>query len=258
MVVQGGGNMLSERLNSTRPPRSVESGRNNVPDAMTKTAADHWFEQVWEHREETLYPSLFGQIRRGTFPIQAEMFTGLFKQETIDPRWLHSGVIEFAPIPARNSWLYGTSGMSNDWEADRLDPATPSGLGCEFVLESPQQAEWPITRLLHVMCFQILLCHGRYRDRTRLADFDRIPLRGPIGPTPSALTRLMLAPPSGFPRVAELQSGDFDFYQLVGISDEEATFARTHGGPALLKLLSAHGYFPITDPDRDDLASALA
>lgn len=48
-----------------------------------------WFDRVWEHREEVLYPSLFGSSRRGIFPIQAEILTGIFKQESFDPRWLH-------------------------------------------------------------------------------------------------------------------------------------------------------------------------
>lgn len=226
---------------------------------MPQTDADQdwqdWFERVWEHREEVLYPSLFGHSRRGIFPIQAEMLTGLFKQETLDPRWLHYGVFEFAPTPARSSWLYVTSGMSNDWDAEFLDPSTPSGLGCEFVFETTHQAEWAVVRLLHVMTFQILLCHGRYPGREPLGDFDRIPLGGPICPGQSLLTYLMVAPPSRFPRMAELESGAFDFYQLVGISESEAEFARARDGPALLELLDAQGCFPVTDPDRNEVSS---
>jgi hypothetical protein len=208
---------------------------------------------VWEHREEVLYPSLFGPGNRVIFPIQAEMLTGLFKQESFDPSWLHHGVFEFAPTSARDSWLYVTSGMSNDWEADRPDPSTPSGLGCEFVFETTRQSEWAILRLLHLMTFQILLCHGRYPGREALSDFDRIPLRGPICPGPSALAYLMLAPPSRFPRAARLDSGTFDFHQVIGISEAEAAFARLRDGSALLELLVAHDYFPVTDPDRKEV-----
>src|SRR6185436_19657162 len=149
---------------------------------------------------------LFGQIRRGIFPIQAGMLTGMFKQESFDPRWLHYGVFEFAPNPTRDSWLYVTSGMSNEWEADEPDPTTPSGLGCEFVFETPQQAEWAIVRLLHVMIFQILLCHGRYPGSEPLSDFHRMPLGGPILAGQSVITRVMVAPPSRFPREAHLES----------------------------------------------------
>lgn len=223
---------------------------------MSQTAAkEDWFERVWEHREEVLYPSLFGSSSRGIFPIQAEMLTKLFKQESFDPGWLHYGVFEFAPAPARDSWLYVTSGMSNAWEVASPDPTAISGLGCEFVFETTQQAEWAIIRLLQVMTFQILLCHGRYPSSEPLRDFDRIPLRGPICEGQSLLTRLMVAPPSRFPREAKLDSGSFDFYQLVGISEAETSFARTHDGPALLELLVTFGCFPVTDPNRNEVTS---
>jgi len=217
-----------------------------------------WFERVWTHREEVLYPSLFGHSKRGIFPIQAEMLTGMFKQESFDPRWLHCGVFEFAPAPMRDSWLYVTSGMSNDWEANQPDPTTPSGLGCEFVFETTEQSEWAILRLLHLMTFQILLGYGRYPGRDPMTDFDRIPLRGPIRSGLSVLTHLMIAPPSRFPREARLDSGPFDFYQVVGISEGEAAFARAHGGSALLEVLVAHECFPVTDPGRKGVTNGVA
>jgi hypothetical protein len=224
--------------------------------ADTKHNPENWFERVWEHREEVLYPSLFGPNSRGIFPIQAEMVTVMFKQESCDPRWLHHGVLEFAPTPTRDSWLYVTSGMSNDWEATNADPATPSGLGCEFVFETTQQSQWAISRLLHLMTFQILLCHGRYPGREPLGDFDRLPSRGPINFENSVLTYLMLAAPlpTRFPREAHLDSGSFDFYQVVGISEAEAAYARSHDGSALLDLLVANEFFPVTDPYRPEVS----
>jgi len=211
-----------------------------------------WFERVWEYREESLYPTLFGASKRGIFPIQAEMLTGMFKQETFDPRWLHYGVLEFAPTPARPSWLYVTSGMSNAWEAEEPDPTAQSGMGCEFVFETTEQGNWAILRLLHVMTFQILLCHGRYPGSGPLDDYHRLPLRGPIREG-SSLTHFMLAPPLHFSRHAELESGSFDFYQLIGITAAEVACARARGGPALVELLVAHDYFPVTDPNRKEI-----
>lgn len=93
-----------------------------------------WFERVWQYREEELYPSLFGSKRRGIFTLESEMFTGIFKQESVDLRWLHYGV--------------------------------------------------------------------------------------------------------------------FEFYELVGITEAEATYARDHDGPELVELLRAQGAFPVTNPDR--------
>jgi len=212
-----------------------------------------WFQRIWKHREEVIYPSLFGESNVGIFTVQAEMITSTFGQESFDPRWLFHGVFEFEPTALRPSWLYVTSGMSNDWNAEHPEATTSSGIGCEFVLETPQKSGWAIMRLLYLTVFQILLCHGRYPGREPLGDFDRIPLRSSIRPEPSVLTCLMLAPPAHFPRQAQLESGPFNFYQAVGISEAEATYARSHGGPILLELLTARGYFPVTDPDRDEI-----
>ena len=211
-----------------------------------------WFERVWEYREEVLYPSLFGHNSRGVFPVDAKMLTQTFKQESFDPRWLHHGVFEFAPTPSRVSWLYVTSGMSNDWLAEKLDPTTTSGLGCEFVFETTRQTQWAILRLMHLMVCQILICSGQYPGRKPLSDFDRVRLGVPIWPEQRLLTHLMLAPPTGFPRKAQLESGPFDFYQVVGISESEAAHARSHSGTELLQLLVERDYFPVTDPERSE------
>ena len=223
-----------------------------MPESESKSEWEVWFERVWKHREEVLYPSLFGPASRGIFPIQGEMITKVFKQQNFDPRWLHYGVFEFAPTVQRESWLYVTSGMSNSWEADRPEPNGSSGLGCEFIFETTEHGDWAIVRLLHLMTFQILLCHNRYPGRKSLNDYDRIPLREPIRGKDSVLTYILLAPPANFPREAQLESGSFAFYQVVGISEAEATYARSHGGPALVDSLCANGYFPVTDPDRKE------
>ena len=216
--------------------------------------SQQWFERVWQYREEELYPSLFGSKRRGIFTLQADILRDTFKQASFDPRWLHYGVIEFEPTSVRKTWLYVTSGMSNDWEADRPNSEKTSGLGCEFVLETPQAAPWAILRLLHAMAFQILLCHGRFPGRDPLGDYDRIPLRGSIRPEDSAITILMFAPPTGFPREAQLESGSFEFYQMVGITEAEAAYCRSHDGAALVEILKTNGAFPVTNPDRQNVA----
>jgi hypothetical protein len=209
---------------------------------------DNWFERVWSYREEDLYPSLFGPTSRGIFPITAEILTSTFKQSTYDPRWITHGVFEFAPTPDRESWLYVTSGLSNAWESSTTNPSGVSGLGCEFIFETINAGDWAILRLLHLMTFQILLAHGRYEGRGPLELYDRLPLRGSIRPQPSDIQSLMVCQ-SALEEVP-LESGRFSFYQVVGISEEEATFARANGGDKLVeKLVTAHA-FPVTDPDR--------
>lgn len=220
---------------------------------MSSDELKEWFPRVWEYREDDLYPSLFGPKRHGVFVIKESLFTRIFHQKKMERRWRHHGVFEFEPTPARPSWLYVTSGMSNDWDSRYSDSSKPSGMGCEFVMETPQKAPWAIFRLMHVMAFQILLAQGRLSSSKMLGDYDRLPLGGSIRTEPSALTHLMLAPPSGFARRALLESGPFEFTQLVGITDAEDAFARSHDGAQLVEILEPGGGFPVTNPERQSL-----
>jgi hypothetical protein len=207
-------------------------------------------ERVWKYREETLYRRLFGDVVRGIFVIPYEMFAKTFSQTDVDPRWLHYGAFEYAPTSARSSWLYVTSGMSTPWEAEEAAPSAVSGLGCEFIFESSVQGDWAIRRLLQLMAYQVLLCHGRYPGRDPLGVFDRLPLRGPIWDGESDVQFLMVAPPDSSTGTQQLESGSFELQPVVGLTDAEAAFARVQGGEALLERLWAAGAFPVTDPHR--------
>jgi hypothetical protein len=228
-------------------PQPPEPG---PPPASKPAALRDWAARAGRYREEVLYPPLFGPAYSRAFPIPEDIVSGLFKQESFKAHWLQQAVIEFAPTKPRPSWLYATSGLSDAWEAESPNPMTPAGLGCEFVLETRTQSPWAIVRLQQIMTFQVLIAQGRFPDRKPLDDFDRVPLRAPVGPEPSALTWLMLAPPTGFPRKVRLQSGFFNFFQVVGISEAEAAYARAEGGEELWKLLQVYGFFPVTDPNR--------
>src|SRR5262249_5673647 len=153
-----------------------------------------------------VYPRLFGPESRGIFTLTPATFEP-FKYHSLDPRWLTYGVIEFQPTATRLSWLYVTSGMSNAWEDNEPDPDGPSGLGCEFVLATTEQADWPILRLQYLMAFQILLAVGHYPGRELVRPYDRIPLRASITPQESDLRWLILAPPASFEPEFALESG---------------------------------------------------
>lgn len=206
--------------------------------------------QAWTYREEVLYPALFGRERRGIMTIPPGMFTETFRQTEVDPTWTWCGIFEYAPKPARASWLYVTSGMSNAWGAETEQTEGPSGLGCEFVLELPARAPWAVTRLSHLMAYQLLLCYGKVPDRQPMKYYDQVPLNTSIGTEESALTWLLLAPPTGFPGRQETRTGWFEFVQIVGISESEAKAGQIHGGPLLVKGLTQEGAFPVTLPER--------
>jgi len=214
-------------------------------------------ERVWEHREESVYPSLFGPTSRGTFVLSGELFTGVFSQESYYPRWLHCGVIEFAPSGDRESWLYVSSGASNPWELEPEDYSDSeySGFGTELVLEVPDQVDWAIVILQRILAFNILLAHGRYGDKPALDYGDRIPLRAPITlEGDSLIQNLVVTKPTHYADHFDLESGRVDLLHLVGATDREVEFAKEHGSSELCGRLMEAGYLPITQPDRSELS----
>lgn len=59
---------------------------------MSTIDDDTLLERSWEYREETLYRRLFGDTGPGIYPLDMDLLRNVFKQEQIDPRWLHVGV----------------------------------------------------------------------------------------------------------------------------------------------------------------------
>ena len=215
-----------------------------------------WFEEAWSVRENQIYPRLFGPISPQICVLTFEIFKDVFKQDTVDPRWLHYGVFEVPPTAERPSWVYVSSGLSNAWEDDSPNPDGPSGLGMEFLLVTPHQAPWAVYRLLHVVAFQILVACGKYPGRDLLDSYDRLPLRSSVSPEPSALTWFMIGPPDGFLERFQLPSGWVDLLAVVGITDDEAANARAHGGEQLLEVLRKEASYPLTDPGRSSVLGA--
>lgn len=207
-------------------------------------------EEVWEHREEVIYPRLFGPKLRGIFVLEFDLFTNTFKQESVDPRWLHYGVLEHGPTD-RGSYHYVTSGASNPWEVEAEDYSKQefSGFGTELVMETRQPADWPIVLLQYLLAFNILLAHGRCGESEPLDYWQRVPLGGSITGN-SVLHHVLIAPPNSYPSQFSLASGKVDMLHVVGITEKERDYAKAHGSEALLKILKDYGAFPLTDPDR--------
>jgi len=210
-------------------------------------------EEVWRLREEEFYPSLFGPIARGIFPLTQELFGSRFGQTDIDPRWLSLGVFEFAPTTERPSWIYVTSGYSNPWDqtpAD-YDPNGESGAGVEFTFAVTEQGDWAIQTLQSMLAFDLLLGAGRFPGRDCLALHDRIPLRAPLdGREDCQIRNLVLVEREDGPQEFALPSGEVILVGFTGITDSELAFGKMHGSATLLEKLRAAGAHPVTDPHR--------
>lgn len=220
---------------------------------MAEKGWQEWFEHTWAVREENIYRSLFGEIGSGIYPLDFDLFTGQFRQTSIDPRWLTHGVFESQPNGTRASWLYVSSGLSNAWEADAEKPDEVSGLGCEFIIECNSQSPWALLLLRRMVAFQILLSVGRFEGKGLLHVWDRIPLRAPIDGISSNLNWLLLTPAPRFAEEQVLPSGRFNFLEFIGITEDEANFGRNNGGDRLLALLLQREAAPVTDPGRESV-----
>ena len=220
---------------------------------MASPTRPEWFENAWAVREESIYRSSFGDIGSGIYPLDSELFMGQFRQTSIDPRWLTHGVFESRPSGTRASWLYVSSGLSNAWEADSARPKEVSGLGCEFIFECPSQSKWALLLLRRMVAFQILLSVGRFEGKGLLQVWDRIPLRAPIDGTSSKLNWVLLISAPNFSERQLLPSGQFHFLEFIGITEDEANFARNNGSDVLLPLLMQRKAAPLTDPGRESV-----
>jgi hypothetical protein len=215
------------------------------------TQQEQWFERVWTDREETIYRKLFGDIGTTIHTIPPALFAKLGQQQ-IDPRWPTHGVFECPATAARANWLYVTSGLSNPWgmNPDDVKPGVYSGLGFEFLLQTPERAPWAISVLHWLMAIQILVASGLLKGHL-VELYDRIPLGASIDPKQdSVLRNLILTEPESVPATFELESGRVDLLLCVGISNREKEFAQGQGGPGLVTLLKHHGIFPLTDARR--------
>jgi hypothetical protein len=218
---------------------------------------EEWLERVWEYREEVLYPRLMGmpEGQSGIYLLTFERFRDRFDQDSIDPRWLHHGVLVYRS--PSSTVRYVTSGMSNAWEDDEPNPALESGLGVELVLEVSEPSEWALNVSLNILAVQLLLAVGRLGTSRLLEIGDRIPLRGPIDGGGSQLSSLLVAECPAAPGEQQLESGTFRFLTLVGISEAEAQFARDHDSQQLLAILAENDAFPVTRPERNSLVPGV-
>ena len=213
----------------------------------------HSLESVWQQREEVVYPERFGTFSRGVFPLDSELFSGIFGVSEADPRWFHYGVLEYSPRPSRQTWIYVTTGFSNPWDDEPSEYSTENytGFGSELVLETLEQSDWAINALRKILAYDVLLANGRFGDPDALDVGSRIPLGGPINGDETSQVRFLVAvrPTHYEPRFV-LASGKADFLHLVGITESERDYAREHDTDALVEKLAAVGSSSVTNPAR--------
>ena len=217
---------------------------------MSHPTGASWLEAAWAQREEELYPTLFGDLGPGIYPLDMALFSQVFGQSEVDPRWLTHGVFESPPNAGRSSWLYVTSGLSNAWEDEQPEPDGDSGLGLELLLETPEQSPWALRLLRNFCAYQLLLAAERFAGQQPLGPWDRMRTGQPITGGDSLLQALLFIPAPGFAGPWQLPSGRFEFLQVVGVTLDEHAWGQAHDYQALQQRLAQAGASPLVDPAR--------
>lgn len=225
---------------------------------VTAMSSSRDLESVWAFREEVLYPQLFGVESRGIFVLDQGDFAALGRAD-FDPRWLHLGILEYAPTAARPTWLYVTSGGSTPWEQEPGEYKADeySWLGVEFMLETVEPSDWAIALLKRLMAYHVLTMHGQFGDRPGIGYGSRIPIRAPLDRDRSVLDGVIAVRPQCVSATQHLPSGKFDLVELVGVSSEELDFGKANGTEALVERLQVAGISNVTDVHRGSVCRAM-
>lgn len=86
-----------------------------------------------------------------------------------------------------------------------------------------------------------------------MTPFDRVPLRSPIDGKASKLTTILVTPSISFADTYQLPTGRFEFFELIGITEDEAQYARDNGSEVFFDKLVAGKGAPVTDPERSSV-----
>ena len=104
------------------------------------------------------------------------------------------------------------------------------------MIETPAAADWAVTLLHNLMAYELLVAIGSYEGAELLEYGNRVPLNGSITHEfESAMRWLLITQPKHYDSSFELESGQVDFYHLLGATDLEVEFAREADQDALLE-----------------------
>lgn len=218
----------------------------------------------WHARDE-LYRELFGDFTHVTpagygpppplapedVVIEEPENRSLSSKDTADPgdpslENQHLAVLAYGPDPFRPYWTYVTAGLSSPWLQN--EPSEVSGFGCELMIKSPIDAEWP-GQILRTMAFYIFNHAGTLSPGTRIGFGAPLTVN-----TPSDLNNIFIwyadeAPDCWY----QLPSGGFGLFLAVGMSEAECKYAESveeYGTWCIQQVLRQTGHGQLTDPQR--------
>lgn len=221
----------------------------------TEEAFIQWYEQCWAQRDDVEYPRLFGPISEGVFTLdqtdalQAWLESELAQVEELDPNWGGLGVRVAPPTEQFPYWTYVTSGLSNPFTAqpgEEIEEGAPSGIGYEMVLHTPEEAQWPVLRLLDMMAYNLVCLRA-------FGLGHRYPVQGALDGGESKLGGFVFVRDPSRPEHFDLPSGRVQLLTLVGVTPNEMAFSRSNGVERLMAKLVEAGTGYITHPEREQV-----
>ena len=221
----------------------------------TDEAFCQWYEDCWADRDEVEYPKLFGAISEEVYTLEqsgaleAWLESDLAEIKEMDPNWGGMGVRVAPPTPEYPYWTYVTSGLSNPFTVapgEEIEPGRPSGIGYEMVIHTPEEAQWPVLRLLDMMAYN-LVCMRAF------AAGHRYPVEGTLTGGESKLNGFVFVTDPSRPSHFQLESGQVQLLTLVGVTKNEMAFSRSNGMERLMAKLVAAGTGYITHPEREQV-----
>jgi hypothetical protein len=201
----------------------------------TETANRDLLTEVWEEREEVVYKSFFENMPEQIYkPIDPQ------KVAVGGVKLLLScaGVFEIAPTEHKKYWTYITSGLSNPVDSMVREI---SGFGFELILRTSERSVWAVNQLFNLMGYVL-------ETKRTFAKGHRMPLNAPLNSSDSqcVLKTLLFWPPHDISSEFQLKSGKVQLLEVIGITDAEYLFAKTHSSQDLYNQLQKLPSFPIT------------
>jgi hypothetical protein len=234
--------------------REFLSSRSSSSDVDSR-----FFRAILEQRDQGTYEQIFGRpFRNAIATVAPELLA-----ETVpsfNPSWVHAGVYSFEPSAERNYWVYVSAGLSTPWgisgeSALPRNPAdTPSGIGFELVVRTPQFNDWAINLLSRLMVYQLGVASSLI-DGRRISLGERLPLR-PLGiESPGSIQAVVTGAPDDLMPSFVLRSGRVDLIQLVGVTAQEYAWSVDHGVQTLFDIMGQQSQW-VTHFDRESIEEA--
>jgi suppressor of fused protein SUFU len=154
-------------------------------------------------------------------------------------------VHETHPKQTRPDALYVTNGLSAPMAE------SPTGYGFELQMIAPRGKAWPVTLLVSLAAHVV-------RTDSRFGMGQSIALTNTLTGLDDTLSALIFTKAPGLPHMLRLPEGDVSLITVVGVTEDEYSWARRYSAHELVALLQLCGQGVATLPGRRSVVPGVA